>query len=81
MAVSGLPEECTTHAKSVARLALDLMDVSKELRNPNNHLIEVQIISLTIKRFQLSKYNSLVYCYKLQHIFVLFLVLNLLCIV
>jgi len=41
MAVSGLPEACSTHAKSVARLALDIMDVSKELRNPNNHLIEV----------------------------------------
>lgn len=41
MAVSGLPEECITHAKSVAKLALDLMDVSKELRDPNNHLIEV----------------------------------------
>lgn len=43
MAVSGLPEECETHAKSISRLALDLLDVSKELRNPNHHLIEITI--------------------------------------
>lgn len=43
MAVSGLPEESITHAKSIANLALDIMDVSKELRNPNNHLIEITI--------------------------------------
>ncbi|KAH3843075.1 guanylate cyclase soluble subunit beta-1-like [Dreissena polymorpha] len=43
MAVSGLPEESITHAKSIAKLALDLMDVSKELRDPNNHLIEITI--------------------------------------
>ena len=41
MAVSGLPEVCNDHAKSIANLALDLMDAAKELRNPNNHLIEV----------------------------------------
>ena len=41
MAVSGLPEVCNNHAKSIANLALDLMDAAKELRNPNNHLIEV----------------------------------------
>ncbi|KAL4230720.1 Guanylate cyclase soluble subunit beta-1 [Mactra antiquata] len=43
MAVSGLPEECTTHAKCIAKLALDLMDVSKDLRDPNSHLIEITI--------------------------------------
>ncbi|WAQ99037.1 GCYB1-like protein [Mya arenaria] len=43
MAVSGLPEDSITHARSIAKLALDLMDVSKELRNPNNHLIEITI--------------------------------------
>ena len=48
MAVSGLPVECTTHAKSVARLALDLMDVSKELRDPNNHLIEVCLSDIDV---------------------------------
>ena len=45
MAVSGLPEACNNHAKSISKLALDLMDVTKELRNPNNHLIEVSRIS------------------------------------
>lgn len=29
MAVSGLPEPCTTHARDIARLALDMMERSK----------------------------------------------------
>lgn len=29
MAVSGLPEPCTTHAKNIANLALDMMDLGK----------------------------------------------------
>lgn len=31
MAVSGLPEPCTTHARDIARLALDMMDRAKEV--------------------------------------------------
>lgn len=31
MAVSGLPEPCTTHARDMARLALDMMDMVKEV--------------------------------------------------
>lgn len=31
MAVSGLPEPCTTHARDIARLALDMMDLGKEV--------------------------------------------------
>lgn len=31
MAVSGLPEPCTTHAKNIARLALDMMDKGKSI--------------------------------------------------
>lgn len=31
MAVSGLPEPCTTHARDIARLALDMMDLAKEV--------------------------------------------------
>ncbi|XP_036366551.1 guanylate cyclase soluble subunit beta-1 isoform X2 [Octopus sinensis] len=34
MAVSGLPELCETHAKCIAHLALDLMDISHELSDP-----------------------------------------------
>lgn len=29
MAVSGLPEPCTTHAKNIARLALDMIDLAQ----------------------------------------------------
>lgn len=31
MAVSGLPEPCRSHARCVARLALDLIDLSKRI--------------------------------------------------
>lgn len=31
MAVSGLPQPCTTHARDIARLALDMMDLAKEV--------------------------------------------------
>nr|CAD7197646.1 unnamed protein product [Timema douglasi] len=32
MAVSGLPEPCQTHARCIARLALDMMDLGKEVQ-------------------------------------------------
>lgn len=32
MAVSGLPEPCESHARCIARLALDIMDLSKRVR-------------------------------------------------
>ncbi|XP_034250130.1 guanylate cyclase soluble subunit beta-1 [Thrips palmi] len=32
MAVSGLPEPCTSHARCMARLALDMMDLSSEVK-------------------------------------------------
>lgn len=31
MTVSGLPETCDNHAKCIARLALDLMDVAQNI--------------------------------------------------
>jgi guanylate cyclase soluble subunit beta len=32
MAVSGLPEPCQTHARCIARLALDMMDRGREVQ-------------------------------------------------
>lgn len=32
MAVSGLPEPCASHARCMARVALDMMDIIKDLR-------------------------------------------------
>lgn len=32
MAVSGLPEPCNAHARCIARLALDMMDLSSEVK-------------------------------------------------
>lgn len=43
MAVSGLPEKCDEHAKCIAKLALDLMDISKDLKDPNGENIMVSI--------------------------------------
>lgn len=31
MAVSGIPEPCITHARNIARLALDMMDRSRSV--------------------------------------------------
>ena len=42
MAVSGLPEPCEDNARCIARLALDLMDMSQGLKNPNGELITVR---------------------------------------
>ena len=32
MAVSGLPEPCQSHARCIARLALDIMDLSRKVK-------------------------------------------------
>lgn len=32
MAVSGLPELCESHARCIARLALDIMDLSRRIK-------------------------------------------------
>ncbi|KAK6626335.1 Guanylate cyclase soluble subunit beta-1 [Polyplax serrata] len=42
MAVSGLPEPCTTHARCMARVALDMMDLGKEV------LFDGQPVKITI---------------------------------
>lgn len=39
MAVSGLPEPCTTHARDIGRLALDMMDRSKSASFDNNPVV------------------------------------------
>ncbi|KAK6976642.1 guanylate cyclase soluble subunit beta-1-like isoform X1 [Biomphalaria glabrata] len=43
MAVSGLPEKCDDHARSIARLALDFMDISKDLKDPTGEQIMITI--------------------------------------
>lgn len=46
MAVSGLPEPCQTHARCIARLALDMMDLGREVQVDGE-----QVVSLTIAGF------------------------------
>ncbi|XP_042896623.1 guanylate cyclase soluble subunit beta-1 [Parasteatoda tepidariorum] len=43
MAVSGLPEPCESHAKCIARLALDIMDLSKDVVTEDGDSIRVTI--------------------------------------
>lgn len=40
MAVSGLPENCDSHAKWIAKLALSMMDVAKNVRMGNEPLVD-----------------------------------------
>ena len=39
MAVSGLPEPCTSHAKCMAGLALDMMDLVEQLKYEETQLV------------------------------------------
>ncbi|CAG2119460.1 unnamed protein product, partial [Medioppia subpectinata] len=43
MAVSGLPEPCESHARCIARLALDIMDLSKKVKTEEMNGIEITI--------------------------------------
>jgi hypothetical protein len=43
MAVSGLPEPCTDHARCIARLSLDMMDISNHLKDPYGNQIVVRL--------------------------------------
>lgn len=39
MAVSGLPDHCENHAKCIARLALDMMDMAKNVKMGSNPMV------------------------------------------
>ena len=39
MAVSGLPDHCEDHAKCIARLALDMMDMAKNVKMGSNPMV------------------------------------------
>lgn len=43
MAVSGLPEPCTEHARCIARLSLEMMDISNHLKDPYGNQIVITI--------------------------------------
>ncbi|XP_048756581.1 guanylate cyclase soluble subunit beta-1-like [Ostrea edulis] len=43
MAVSGLPEPCIDHARCIARLSLDMMDISNHLKDPYGNKIVITI--------------------------------------
>lgn len=39
MAVSGLPDHCEDHAKCMARVALDMMDMAKNVKMGSNPVV------------------------------------------
>lgn len=43
MAVSGLPEPCESHARCIGRLALDIMDLSKQIKMNETESVQVTI--------------------------------------
>lgn len=49
MTVSGLPETCDNHAKCIARLALDLMDVAQNVMMGSAPVVSFSAVFLKIK--------------------------------
>lgn len=53
MAVSGLPEVCDNHAKCIARLALDMMDMCKNVNMGPKPVVRNYIKRISLFRFKL----------------------------
>ncbi len=43
MAVSGLPDPCSDHARCIAHLALDMMDAIKNAKSPHKEKSNCQV--------------------------------------
>lgn len=71
MAVSGLPEPCASHARGIARLALDMMDRVKEVQVDGEPVVmyDLNIVSLKITL----KFNMLNSISSILHILMLFI--------
>jgi hypothetical protein len=41
MAVSGLPDSCENHSKCIARLALDMMDMAKNVKMGSEPVVSI----------------------------------------
>ena len=50
MAVSGLPEPCNTHARCMARVALDMMDLGREVLFDGKPVVYIYFNSLSMMR-------------------------------
>lgn len=59
MAVSGLPEPCATHARDIARLALDMMDLGKEVVVDGEPVVSRTFLS-TLGKFT----NAILYSFR-----------------
>lgn len=49
MAVSGLPDHCEDHAKCMARVALDMMDMAKNVKMGSNPVVSLKRAKLSNK--------------------------------
>lgn len=64
MAVSGLPEACASHAKCIANLALDIMDLSKNVKTEeveqivSNNIILSSLLILSVNKYK----KNIIFC-------------------
>jgi len=58
MAVSGLPEPCQTHARCIARLALDMMDRGREVQIDDEPVVSPCLTILSCILFLCNIYRS-----------------------
>lgn len=49
MAVSGLPEACENHAKWIAKLSLDMMDMAKSVQMGFESLVSIYLYIFIVK--------------------------------
>lgn len=63
MAVSGLPEPCESHARCIARLALDIMDLSKRVKYADLDGIVIILFVVHLIHFHFTpSYNLMMFC-------------------
>ncbi len=48
MLASGLPEKSTVHAKNIALVALDMLDIVREITVDDDEAFRVQVRTLTV---------------------------------
>lgn len=59
MAVSGLPEACKDHARNIARLALQMMAISKHIIDPTGEKVLVcKVILIMYEQLRLQRNRS-----------------------
>ena len=58
MAVSGLPEPCTTHARDIARLALDMMELREKIIMDDEPVVIINSLFIHTDCFNIRGYYN-----------------------